>query len=92
MVMLPKRTKKLQHPVKETRNKILPKKLKLAHKIEQYTDQLANVTLKDQKENFKTKLPCWLINPVKSEIGIVSKVELEKINSNNQSNKMQSMA
>ena len=56
--MLPKRTKKLQHPVKETRNKILPKKLKLAHKIEQYTDQLANVTLKDQKENLKNKLPC----------------------------------
>ena len=48
--------------------------------MEQYADQSAYVTLKDHKENFKTKLPCRLINPAKSETGIVSKVELEKIN------------
>ena len=48
--------------------------------MEMYADQSAYVTLKDHKENFKTKLPCRLINPAKSEIGIVSKVELEKIN------------
>ena len=41
---------------------------------------LALKGLKDHKENFKIKLPCRLINPAKSEIGIVSKVELEKIN------------
>ena len=48
--------------------------------MEQYADKPAYVTLKDHKENFKTKLPCRLINPAKSELGIVSKVELEKIN------------
>ena len=53
---------------------------KLENKTEQYADQSAYVTLKDHKENFKTTLPCQLINPAKSEIGIVSKVELEKVN------------
>ena len=48
--------------------------------MEQYADLSAYVTLKDHKENFKTKLPCRLINPLKSDIRIVSKVELEKIN------------
>ena len=48
--------------------------------MEQYTDQSAYFTLKDHKENFKTKLPCRLINPAKSDIGLVSKGELEKIN------------
>ena len=46
----------------------------------QYADQSAYVTLKDHKENFKTKLTYRLINPAKSNIGIVSKVELEEIN------------
>ena len=48
--------------------------LKIENKMEQYSDQSAYVTLKDHKQNFKTKLPCRLINPAKSEIGIVSKV------------------
>ena len=48
--------------------------------MEQHADQSAYVKLKDNKENFKTKLPCWLINSAKSESGIFSKVDLEKIN------------
>ena len=48
--------------------------------MEQYADQSAYITLKDHKENFRTKLSFRLINPPKSEIGIVSKIELEKIN------------
>ena len=48
--------------------------------MEQYTDKPAYVTLKDHKDNFKTKLLCRLINPAKSEIGIVSKIKLEKLN------------
>ena len=56
------------------------KKLKLENKIEQYVDQSAYVKLKDHKENFNIKLLCRLINPVKREIGTVSKVEAEKIN------------
>ena len=44
----------------------------------------------DHKENFKTKSPCRLINPARSEIGIVSNVEIKKKNkqNHNQSNKM----
>ena len=58
---------------------IFAKKQKLENKMEQY----------DHKENFKTKSPCRLINPAKSEIGIVSNVELKKNKQNdNQSNKM----
>ena len=37
---------------------------------------------KDHKDNFIDKLPCRLINPAKSEVGIVSKKYLENINSN----------
>ena len=48
--------------------------------MEQYADQSAYITLKDHKENFRSKLSFRLINPPKSEIGIVSKIELEKIN------------
>ena len=63
---------------KETRT--FAKKLKLEKKMEQYADKPAYVTLKDHKDNFKTKLPCRLINPAKSKIGIVSKIELERLN------------
>ena len=63
---------------KETKH--FPKKLKLEKKMEQYAYQSAYVTLKDRKQNFKIKLPCQLINPAKSEMGIVSQVELEKTN------------
>ena len=41
---------------KETRT--FAKKLKLEKKMEQYADKPAYVTLKDHKDNFKTKLPC----------------------------------
>ena len=55
------------------------KKQKQENKMKQY----------DHKENFKTKSPRRLINPAKSEIGIVSNVELKKNKQNdNQSNKM----
>ena len=39
----------------------------------------AYVTLKDHKDNFTSTLPCWLINPAKSEISIVSKSILNDI-------------
>ena len=63
---------------KETKH--LAKQLKLENKIEQYAIQPAYITLKVRKENFKTKLPSRLIKPAKNEIGIVFRVELEKIN------------
>ena len=40
----------------------------------------AIITLKDHKPNFRSSLPCRLINPSKSELGKVSKVLLENIN------------
>ena len=79
-------TKTYQKTTTPTKKKIdketerFAKKLKLEIKMEQYADQSAYVILKDHKKNFNTKLSCRLINPVKSEIGIVSKLELEKIN------------
>ena len=39
----------------------------------------AYITLKDHKDNFAHSLPCRLINPAKSEMGIVSKRILEDI-------------
>ena len=47
--------------------------------MEQFADHSAYVTLRDRKENFKTKLPWQLINPGKSKIGIISKVDLQKV-------------
>ena len=73
-------TKTYQKTTTSTEKKIeketncFAKILKIENKMEQYSDQSAYVTLKDHKQNFKTKLPCRLINPAKSEIGIVSKV------------------
>jgi hypothetical protein len=40
----------------------------------------AFVTLKDHKENFETNPKCRLINPAKSELGKISKIVLDDIN------------
>ena len=40
----------------------------------------AFITLKDHKENFENNLPCRLINPAKSEMGLVSKQIIDRIN------------
>ena len=42
----------------------------------------AFISLKDHKENFENNPKCRLINPAKSEYGKLSKVILDKINSN----------
>ena len=54
--------------------------LKVADRIDALSRREAFVTLKDHKENFESKLPCRLINPAKSEIGLVSKQILDRIN------------
>ena len=55
-------------------------------KLDDLTESLAQapafITLKDHKENFRTSHPCHLINPSKSELGKVSKVILENMNTN----------
>ena len=54
--------------------------LKLDDRIEQFTQHEVFVTLKDHKVNFQNDPKCRLINPAKSEIGIISKHYLELIN------------
>ena len=47
--------------------------------MECYSDQSAFNTLKDHKANFKNNTKCRLINPSKSEVGLVSKHYLSSI-------------
>ena len=54
--------------------------LKLSDRIERLAEEPAYITLKDHKENFRSKPSCRLINPSKNEIGKISKIVLEKIN------------
>ena len=55
--------------------------LKLDDVIEQFIKREAFVTIKDHKPNFPNNPKCRLINPPKPEIGIISKIRLDKINS-----------
>ena len=54
--------------------------LKLEEKMESYADRNAFITLKDHKENFRSNPKCRLLNPAKSEVGLISKKILERIN------------
>ena len=47
--------------------------------MECYSDNPAYITLKDHKENFRNNTKCRLINPSKSEVGLVSKSYLGNI-------------
>ena len=53
--------------------------LGLSDRIQCLSEKDAFITLKDHKENFTSKPSCRLINPVKSEIGHISKSMLEII-------------
>ena len=53
--------------------------LKLADRMEVITEKEAFITVKDYKPDFTNK-PCRLINPAMSEVGIISKQILEKVN------------
>ena len=59
--------------------KKLSKELNLEDRMECYAKRPAFITLKDRKENLKRNQKCCLINPSKSEMGIVSKKYLENI-------------
>lgn len=54
--------------------------LRLADRMEVYAERDAFITLKDHKDNFPNKPACRLINPAKSEVGVVSKQMVEHIN------------
>ena len=62
----------------DRRTNILAQHLKIEDRMEQHTATPAFITLKDHKDNFSTDTKCRLINPAKSNLGIVSKKLLEK--------------
>ena len=53
--------------------KCTAERLHLDDWIEQYKQRQSFVTLKDHKENVQNSPKCRLLNPRKSEIGIISK-------------------
>ena len=53
--------------------------LRLADRIEKFSEKESFITLKDHKENFQNHPTCRLINPAKSEMGHISKSLLERI-------------
>ena len=60
--------------------KSIAKSLNLQDRVECLAERPAFITLKDHKENFNTAPKCRLLNPAKSEIGIISKHHLQQIN------------
>ena len=61
--------------------KELAERLHLADRVDYLAQKEAFISIKDHKENFPTTVSCRLINPAKTEIGKVSKIILENINS-----------
>ena len=55
-----------------TEAKTVAEKLRIEDQMETMAKK-AFITLKVYKENFKSTIPCQLINPEKSELGIVKK-------------------
>lgn len=60
--------------------KEIAEKLHLTDRMDTIAQKEAFITLKDHKDNFPNHIQCRLINPAKSEIGIVSKHILDRIN------------
>ena len=54
--------------------------LKLDDRVEKLVKKEAFITLKDHKPTFHDYPTCHLINPSKSEIGVISKQILDEIN------------
>ena len=61
--------------------KKIAKSLKLDDRINALAGKESFITLKDHKPNFNNNPTCRLINPAKSEIGVISKKIFERINS-----------
>ena len=62
--------------------KCIAERLHLDDRVEQFNQRESFVTLKDHKESFQNNQKCRLINPTKSESGIISKHYIEKVNKN----------
>ena len=61
-------------------SKFIAVKLQMDDRIECLARNETFITLKDHKENFRTKPTCRLINPCKNELGKISKTIIESIN------------
>ena len=72
-------TKRLENAI-NMEAKHIAKNMNLNDLIESLPQISASITLKNFKENFRTSHPCYLIDPSKSELGKVSKVRLENVN------------
>ena len=81
-------TKAYKHGSEDTISQIddelkhISNNLGIGDRIEQMKKREAFISLKDHKENFENNPKCRLINPAKSESGKLSKIILDKINSN----------
>ena len=79
-------TKTYRKAAANTKNEIdlegseIAERLELADRMEVFAEKEPFITLKDHKANFDTKPTCRLINPAKSEMGVISKNILDKIN------------
>ena len=60
--------------------KRITERLGIADRVEIMSRSQAFITIKDHKENFETNTKCRLINPAKSQIGIISRQILQSIN------------
>ena len=60
--------------------KTISENLDISDRMKVLAKKLAYVTLKDHKLNFRNNPTCRLINPSKSELGLISKQLLDKIN------------
>ena len=80
-------TKSYKKAPSNTANKIISEEKKIAenlnlsNRIDALVAKNAFVTLKDHNPNFQNHPTCRLINPTKSEIGVISKKILQRINS-----------
>ena len=54
-------------------------RLDISDRVQRIPPKQAFITIKDHKENFRTNTKCRLINPMKSEIGKISKQKLQSI-------------
>ena len=57
----------------------IAKSFHIQDRVERYANRNAFLTLKDHKENFRSNTKCRLLNPSKSETGLISKTFLERI-------------
>ena len=58
----------------------IAKMLQLDSRIEQMAEREPFITIKDHKPNFENNTKCRLINPAKSEIGVISRHHLQQTN------------